>query len=421
MAKQLATEMAPPFNLVAHFMLAGGFFYALVSFILPFYASYLDSFFVSSTIAAVSHLFLLGFVMMIIFGAMYQLIPVILEIPLFSKDFAYVQFYIFVVGLSLMSFGFFFEENYLPYLTYGALMVYISMIIFTVNIFLTYKNIEEWSIPAKYILASNIFLFLGVSFGLLAALNMQYGFLSIDMMSIVKAHIGGVLLGYVFMTIVGVAMVLIPMFSLSHGFDDKYVDIGFYFIVAGVILYVIGNLTSFGFLAGYGSIAIAISVGLFIYQMKVIFDGKVRKEIDFWAKNMIASFFFLIGSLVIFALGYLFGYDRFFLLGGYFLFFGFLVNIIVGHINKILPFLVWYQRFAPLVGKQKVPMLNDMVVIKVADRQFFITLYGTLISGFALLFGFKYLFVLGTLGMVVGAVMVIYNMYYTLVYEEKKK
>ena len=180
MAKQLATEMAPPFNLVAHFMLAGGFFYALTSFILPFYSSYLDSFFVSSTIAAISHLYLLGFVMMIIFGAMYQLVPVILEIPLFSKDFAYVQFYIYVIGLSLMSYGFFFEGSYLPFLTYGALMVYISMIIFTINIFLTYKNIEEWSIPAKYILVSNIFLFIGVTLGLLTALNMQYGFLSID-------------------------------------------------------------------------------------------------------------------------------------------------------------------------------------------------------------------------------------------------
>ena len=417
MAKQLATEMAPPFNLVAHFMLAGGFFYALASLILPFYSSYLDSFFVSSTIAAISHLYLLGFVMMIIFGAMYQLVPVILEIPLFSKDFAYVQFYIYVIGLSLMSFGFFKEGSYLPFLTYGALMVYISMIIFSVNIFLTYKNIEEWSIPAKYILGSNIFLFIGTTLGLMTALNMQYGIFTFDMMGLVKAHIGGVLLGYVFMTIAGVALVLIPMFSLSHGFDDKYIDRGFYFIVVGVILYEVGNLSEYSFLSAYGTIFIAVSVLLFIYQMKVIFDGKVRKEIDFWAKNMIASFWYLVASLVVFLLGFISGYDRLYFLGGYLLFFGFLASIIVGHIYKILPFLVWYQRFAPLVGKQKVPMLHDMIVINVADKQYLVTLYGTIISSLAIFFTFKYLFILGTLAMVVGAVMVIYNMYYTLTYK----
>ena len=415
MAKQLATEMAPPFNLVAHFMLAGGFFYALTSFVLPFYANYLDSFFVSSTIAALSHLFLLGFVMMIIFGAMYQLVPVILEIPLFSKDFAYVQFYIFVVGLSLMAYAFFFEETSLALLPYGALMVYISMIIFVVNIFLTYKNIEEWSISAKYILASNIFLFLAVSYGFVASLNMQYGFLEIDMMSVVHSHIAGVLFGYVMMTIMGVALVLIPMFSLSHGFDTVWIDKGFYSMTLGLALYMLHFLESLGLLL------IAISVGLFIYQCYVIWQGKVRKEIDFWAKNMIASFWFLIGSIVIFAIGYLFGADRFYMLGGYFLFFGFLVFIIVGHIYKILPFLVWYQRFAPLVGKQKVPMLNDMVIIPLAEKQFTITLYGTLLSGIALLFGWKYLFVLSTLSLVVGAVMVLKNMYFTLTFEVGKK
>jgi len=403
--------MAPPFNLVAHFMLAGGFFYAVTSFVLPFYANYLDSFFVSSTIAALSHLFLLGFVMMIIFGAMYQLVPVILEIPLFSKDFAYIQFYIYVVGLSMMAFSFFFEDKYLGLLPYGAMLVYISMIIFALNIFLTYKNIEEWSISAKYIFASNVFLFFAVTYGFIAALNMKYGFLSIDMLSIVKPHIVGVLFGYVMMTIMGVALVLIPMFSLSHGFDTKWIDKGFYFIVAGTGLYMLGIFQTLA------SIMIAVSVGLFIYQCYIIWQGKVRKEIDFWAKNMIASFWFLIGSIVIFAIGAVFDAHRFYLLGGFFLFFGFLVNIMVGHIYKILPFLVWYQRFAPLVGKQKVPMLNDMVIIPLAEKQFTVTLYGTLLSGVALFFEWKYLFVLATLSLVVGAGMVIKNMYYTLVYE----
>lgn len=392
-------------------MLAGGFFYALTSFVLPFYANYLDSFVVSSTVAAISHLYLLGFVMMIIFGAMYQLVPVILEIPLFSKDFAYVQFYIYVVGLSVMSFAFFFEEKYLGLLPYGAMLVYVSMLIFVVNIFLTYRELEEWSIPAKYIFASNIFLLIAVSYGFLVAINMKYGIFSFDMLKVAQAHIVGVLFGYVMMTIMGVSLVLIPMFSLSHGFKDTYIDRGFWFMVIGVGLYILQIFQTLAL------IMIAVSVGLFIYQVKLIWAGRVRKENDFWAKNMYAFFWFLIGSILIFAIGFLGGWHRLYLVGGYFLFFGFLTNLIVGHIYKILPFLVWYQRFAPLVGKQKVPMLNDMVIVSLADKQFFITLYGTLISGFGVLLGYKYLFVLGTIMMLVGALMVIRNMYFTLRYK----
>jgi len=417
MAKQLATEMAPPFHLVAHFMIAGGLFYALSAFIMLFFTAHLDSFFISTTIASITHLYLLGFVMMIIFGAMYQLVPVILEIPLFSKDFAYVQFYIYVVGLLLMSWGFFFEESYLPLLGYGALMVYISIMIFIVNIFLTYRNIEQWSIPAKFIYAANIFLLVGVTLGLLTALNMQYGFLSLNMLSLAKAHISAVLAGFLLMLITGVAMVLIPMFSLAHQFSQEWVEKGFNFIIAGVVLYILGAVLDVALISTLGTLFMLIATVLFILQMREIFKKRVRKEKEFWSENMVASFYYLIASLVILFIAFLTGYERLYLLGGFILFFGFFASIIIGHIYKILPFLVWYQRFSPLVGKQKVPMLHDMVDKDIAMKQYKVTLAGTIVTALGLFFALKFLFFIGVVLLIVGAGMVLYNIYYTLRYE----
>ena len=415
MAKQLATEMAPPFNLVAHYMIAGAFFYIVTSFVLPFYADELGGYFVSSTIASLSHLYLLGFVMMIIFGAMYQLVPVILEIPLFSKDFAYIQFYLYITGLSIMAYSFA-HEKMLFLLPYGSLLVYISMLIFTINIFLTYRNIEEWSISAKYIFASNIFLFIAVTFGLIAALNLYYGFLETDVLKIVSAHMAGVLIGYVMMTIMGVSLILIPMFSLSHGFNQKPIEKGFYFITAGLLLYMAGALKDIFWIEAAGVTGMLISLGLFAYQMWLIFTTRIRKQNDFWAKNMIASFIFFVLSIAVFILSYLFDWTNFGMFGGYLFFFGFLAMIIIGHIYKVLPFLVWYQRYSPLVGKQKVPMLNDMVVEKVADWQFWITLAGTVVSAVGILFTGKILFIAGTVVMALSAFLVLYNIYYTLNY-----
>ena len=414
MGKNLATEMAPPFVLVAHYFIAGAIFYMVASIILPFYAGELNSFFLSSAIASLMHLYLLGFIMMIIFGAMYQLIPVVLEIPLFSKDFAYIQFYLFVAGIVIFSIALG-VDGYIKMLPFGAIMMYISMLIFIANVFLTYKNIELWSITAKYILVSNIFLALGVSIGFYMALDLIYGF-GVDIVSLVTLHISTTIVGYILMTIMGVGMILLPMFSLSHGFSNKPINIAFYLIIAGLVLFLSSIFVKISALKYLGIALVVVSVILGLYQMWLIFSTRIRKQNDFWAKNMIASFFSLILALIVLGSAIFLNSQTLFILFGFILFFGFFVFFIVGHIYKILPFLVWYQRYSPLVGKIKVPMLNEMIKEKVADIQFWITTIGVILCSIAIFAHISGLFVVGAIIMALSTMLVIYNIYYTLVY-----
>jgi hypothetical protein len=62
------------------------------------------------------------------------------------------------------------------------------------------------------------------------------------------------------------------------------------------------------------------------------------------------------------------------------IFIGFLSPIITAHLYKIVPFLVWFHRFASLVGKQKVPMLADMVPIKSSNFGFVFYFIGFILS-----------------------------------------
>lgn len=420
MARQLATQMAPPFVLVAHYFIAGAIFYAISSLLLPFYSEEIGGYFLSTQIAALMHLYLLGFVMMVIFGAMYQLVPVVLEIPIFSKDFAYVQFYMFVVGIILFCIGLWYED-WFTLTTHGALLMYVSMIIFVSNIFLTYRNIEKWDIVAKFVLVSNIFLFIGASLGFVITLDLHYGFYG-AIESMVKMHIGATILGYVIMTIMGVGMVLLPMFALSHNFSQKPIEAAFYMISLGLFLYLIGGLIGMEYLQYIGISLIGISIILGLYQMYIIFIKRVRKHKDFWFKNMVASFWSIILAFVVLGLDIVTAEQKYLILFGYLLFFGFFIFFIVGHIYKILPFLVWYQRFSPLVGKMKVPMLNDMVKEKIADIQFWITLVGLVLGAIAIFFDNTMVFKIGAYIMFVGTVLVIYNICFTLMYkvEEEK-
>lgn len=415
--QNLATQMAPPFVLVAHYFLAATIFFAFSALTLPFFWTHLDSFFVSTTIASFSHLFLLGFVMMTIFGAMYQLVPVILEIPLFSKDFAYVQFYLFVIGILLMVFAFALEGSYMLLLPYGALICYISMIIFIINILLTYKNLKKWSIVAKFIFVSNIFLFIGITIGFLIAIHLSYGVFEFDPMPMIKMHIVATVVGYVTMTIMGVAMVLVPMFGLSHGFDDKPIKIAFYLITIGVILY-LASVFDMEFINIFSILLISISILFFAYQMIVIYRNRARKIVDYWSLNMVASFWLLISVIIMAFLIVFVDFEALKLAIGFALFFGFFLFIVVGHIYKILPFLVWFQRYSPLVGKQKVPMLHEMVLTKLANMQFWTSLAGFVVALCGILSGFAPLFLAGSIAMAVGAFMVIYNVFYTLNYKK---
>ena len=414
MAKNLATDMAPPFVLVAHYFIAGAIFYAFSAFLLPFYANEVSGYFLSSSIASLMHLYLLGFVMMTIFGAMYQLVPVVLEIPLFSKDFAYIQFYMFVSGILLFTFGLW-DENYTQILPYGAMLIYVSMLIFVANVFLTYRGILRWDIVAKFILVSNIFLLIGVTIGFIMALNLIYGFYP-DIENLVQMHIATTIFGYVIMTIMGIGMILLPMFSLSHGFKQTAIEISFYTIIIGLLLFLAGALFDTTLLKFGGVIFIAFSIFSALYQMYLIFSTRIRKQNDFWAKNMMASFATLIISFLILAAGIITKNDLFYLLFGFTLFFGFFGFFVVGHIYKILPFLVWYQRYSPLVGKLKVPMLNEMVKEKIADIQFWVTLAGLLLAIIAIALKVPVVFQVGTMIMGIGTLLVIYNIYYTLIY-----
>ncbi len=414
MAKNLATDMAPPFVLVAHYFIAGAVFYAITAFLLPFYANEVSGYFLSSSIAALMHLYLLGFVMMVIFGAMYQLVPVVLEIPIFSKDFAYIQFYLFTGGILIFTFGLW-DEHYTQILPYGAMLMYLSMLIFSANVFLTYRNIMRWDIVAKFIFVSNIFLIIGVTIGFIIALNLIYGFYP-DILTLVQMHIATTIFGYVIMTIMGIGMILLPMFSLSHGFKQTAIEMAFYTIIIGLILFLFGSFFKIDLLKFGGILFSTIAIFFALYQMYLIFSTRIRKQNDFWAKNMMASFVTLIISFFILIAGVLTKNDTYYLLFGFTLFFGFFTFFVVGHIYKILPFLVWYQRYSPLVGKLKVPMLNDMVHEKVADAQFWITLAGLILAISAIILKTPVIFQIGAVIMGIGTLLVIYNIYFTLVY-----
>ena len=410
---QISQDFAPPFKLIAPYFIVGAFFY-LLSAMLLFFFDISNISYTNLGVVGWVHIYLLGFVMMIIFGAMAQLVPVVLEVGHYRVSVYYVIYPLLLVGTLLMAIGFVFSSQLLPY---GGSIVLLSMMIFVFETFMTLLKVKEFNFVMKSVVVSNSFLFIGTIIGIIMAFGFA-GIIGVDIVSLLKAHVYLVIGGYISITIMGLSLILIPMFSLSHNFDSKPVEYALYLMSSAVISVVIASLFELNFLLGLGYLMAIISMVSYFYQTYIIFVTRARKEHDIYAKSLYVSYISLIISLVLGVI-YLFGCSKPALIASaWTMFIGFFGFLIIGHLYKIVPFLVWFERFSPFVGKRKVPMLVDMIPLKSSYYQFYFSVIGTVISMFGILIESDLCFKTGASFFLMGAIFLVKNLLFMINFKE---
>ncbi len=394
----VSKETAPPFGMISPFFLIGSSFYLLATIFLLFLNPQYGHF--DLAIVGWLHWFLLGFMMMVIFGAMAQLVPVVLEVGHFSVDLYYIIWPLLLIGTLVMSFGFWVDPFVLPY---GGLLVLVSMVIFLYDTLMTLRKVTNITFTVKTVIASNLFLLAGIIIGFVMSLAMGSG-VDIDINSWLGVHVVMVLGGYITLTIMGLSMILLPMFGLSHGFDETAVERAFILMVSGVIAYFVATLLAWEIGKWIAFMMMLASVSLYIYQVTIIYDTRARKENDIWVKSMFVGYGSLLASATLGFVYSLTASENFLLGAGWFLIMGFFAFLVNGHLYKIIPFLVWFERYSPLVGKQKVPMLHEMLPKRMANFQFFFSTIGLVVAGIGIIIANDDLFRGGITLVITGAV-----------------
>jgi len=408
----ISQDFAPPFKLISPFFILGSLFYLLASIFIFSFSS--DNLFVQDTkVLSFVHLFLLGFVMMVIFGAMAQLVPVVLEVGHAAVELFYAIWPLLSIGTILMVAGFL---GYPALLPYGGTVVLIAMMIFVMEIFATIKKVEKFNLVMNSVLISNTFLFFGIIFGLVMALGYA-GTIEVDILTLLRSHVYLVIGGYITITLMGLSVVLLPMFGLSHGFSMKPLEIAIALMSISVVMVVSSSFFEYVLIEYIAYMLAVISLLFYFYLVVMIFKTRARKEIDIYTISLMYAFFSMLVALV-FGIAYLMiGYEPLLLASGWLIFFGFFGFAITGHIYKIVPFLVWFERFSPLVGKEKVPMLADMLPKKGSSAQFVYGALGVSVVAVAILLQDTMLIKAGASFLVVGAVALVRNVFYMINYK----
>jgi Ca2+/Na+ antiporter len=392
----VSPDFSAPIKLMKPYFMLSGFFY-LASMILLFFINPQNSFSDFSIVSWV-HVYMLGFVMMAIFSAMAQLGPVVVETKHHNVNvFKYIWIFL-MFGLLLMIGGFYI---YTKLLVYGGLLVLVAMSIYAIKFFMTLKKARRKTSITNAMKMSNLFLLLGIVSGLIMALSFS-GYIEINPHSILKAHTFGLVVGFVILLIMGISIILVPMFGFSKRISDNEFSKSFYTLSLGVILMLLSPFFLSVYLENLAYILTIVAVLLYFYQLFKMTKSRKKVIHDVWARSMYVGFSSFIISFILLA-SYMFNESELILkLGIWIMFIGFFGFLIIGNFYKIIPFLVWFQIYSPLIEEQSVPMLHELLPNKLPNIQWFFSTLGLVVSSLGLLNKGVFLFYAGVILLTIG-------------------
>ncbi|MEX2572094.1 MAG: hypothetical protein WD737_12410 [Gemmatimonadota bacterium] len=313
-----------------------------------------------SRVVAVTHLFTLGWITTTIMGALYQFLPVALQVPVRSERVALATFAVYAPGLTLFVGGM--AAGHHPSVMAGAVLFGSGLILFVGNLAATLCRAPDRNLTWWALVGAAASLLVTVLLGVALSGNLGWGYLGAHRLLALGVHIHVAVAGWVMLVVVGVAHRLLPMFLLSHGAPEwpgraaagligsgVLALVTLHHLLTPLLLWPIALLIASGFVA-----FLAQAAFYFRHRKKPALDPGMRLAavaLGFIALALVLAPFFLTSGAA--APRVATAYVTALVLGGFSLF-------VAGHYYKIVPFLVWFHRFGPLVGKQAVPKVADL-------------------------------------------------------------
>lgn len=305
-----------------------------------------------------THLFTLGFATPVICGAFYQLVPVLAEAPLRWPRLGWVHLALHISGFLTLLAGF---CHLVPGLMIiGGSLLFTGALLLVIGMVGTLGQSPKWHPALTYICVALLYLLLVFSLGLTLALNWQMGFLGASTRAHLIDHAIWGFGGWFTLTILGVALRLVPLFTLTHEEPGR--------LALPVLLLFNVGLTVALWWRAVGLVLVAVAVLIYLVEMGLVLRHRVRRVWDISLRYAGHGVLWLGVSGVLVIWGALRGLTPGRAVGAlYGLAIGWVGLLIVGHLFKIVPFLIWTHRYAARAGREKVPMLADLYSQRVAD------------------------------------------------------
>lgn len=338
-----------------------------------------------STLVVV-HIVAVGWLSLLMLGALQQFLPVLVGRGLAGSSLAALALVLIVAGLCLLLSGFVALDGLLPVaadlLPIGGLILLTGFSIVAAMLLGTLLRAETLMLPAGFVAIALLSLLVTVLLGETLASTLSGligGNFSVAMITHgVPIHATFGLGGWLTLAAIGVSHELLPMFLMAphrRGIAAKVA-----FCAATAVLAMVGGMIAIlianndGWFLGWALAGAMTVVAVAGYMVDIIQLYRTRKrphlELHMWAA--IWAFATLpIGVLAI-GSGVIAGSEGLVAGAVFALAFGWLSGLGLAMLYKIVPFLTWLECFAPSMGREPTPRVQDLVMEKSARPWFIV-------------------------------------------------
>lgn len=359
----ISARQAPSLDLPARFMAFSLAAFAVVTLSAPWTLHMTQGFFTDFRLLALVHLVTLGFVGAMIFGASYQLVPVVLQTQLASVTAGRWSFWFYSAGLAVFLAGLL--RTWLPGLAIGGTLLGAAFLLYTVNVFVTWLRAPYHEVIGWHIVLGMLGALMGMSMGVVLAFNKGNGVLGEAYIGFLGAHIVFMIGGWVAITLLGVAYRLICMFTLSEKYFRPWLAwTELALVFAGSWGFANALHLEWPRWASQLSLVMLIAgFACFLVQVERLYRLRMRKAVDVHMPFVIAAGAMMLASPLLVLIGMSQGLrlsEPIWVAAVWLALMGVAGTAIQGFFYKISTFLVWLKRYAPVAGKTKAPKLEEL-------------------------------------------------------------
>jgi hypothetical protein len=331
-------------------------------------------------------LFVLGFISSVVMGAMYQLVPVTLEVQLHSERLVKFQFAAHTLGFVGMVWAFW-NFNMACVGFFGSVLT-LGIGLFVYNLSRTLATVKGWR-AIKFGIASALFwLSTTVAAGLVLTATKFWNFSPFLPLAAMHAHAHLGVVGVFVLMIVTVSYKLMPMFTLGELQSERRAWWSAALLNLGLLGVFAAILWQSPLKFIFASVIVA---GLAIYGWEIlaILRARNRRVLDWGMKYFLTAIALLVPlSAVALALSWSRLPVTAFTMQlenvyGLLALLGLVGLAILGMLYKIVPFLVWFHSYSRQIGRAKVPALADMYSVPLQIAGYWTYLAGLIVTAAA--------------------------------------
>jgi hypothetical protein len=336
---------------------------------------------------ALVHVIAIGWLGLLMTGALLQFVPVLVAAPLRAGRLALPGLVLLIPGLFLLVGGFAAlggaEGVSSALLPLGALLLAMGFGLVIIMLAATLLAARPLPLPARFVAVGLGALIVAVLAGGTFTLVLTGAVTSAEAIALllkgVPLHAALGLGGWLTFTAIGVSYRLLPMFMLAPD-DTRATSRAVWWTGAAALAIVVASIVSLavnsegmeqarsvtGFLAVFATV-------LYSADVLRLFRERRRKTMEVNIRASYAAFVALFASVVMFALPTTraaAGEGAAALV--YLFVFGWLTGLGLAQLYKIVPFLTWLECYGPVLGRAAVPRVQDLVEEKRAGVWFFV-------------------------------------------------